>query len=65
MRRLNSCYKDEELYEVIVDKDMIKKAKNLSLLRRKLAEFIEALKTNYIQPPYDLKPIKGAKTPIT
>ena len=53
------------MYKVIVDKNVIKKARKLlkPAQRRKLAEFLEALKTNpYPKPPYDLKPVKGEKT---
>ncbi|MDI3475015.1 MAG: mRNA interferase RelE/StbE [Thermococcaceae archaeon] len=53
------------MYTVIVDKDVVKKAKKYlhPSQRRKLAEFIEALKTNpYPKPPYDLKPVKGEKS---
>ena len=56
------------MYKVIVDKNVIKKAKKLlkPAQRKKLAEFIETLKTNpYPKPPYDLKPIKGEKTKET
>jgi len=56
------------VYNVIVSKDVIKKAKKFlkAAQRRKLAEFIEALKANpYPKPPYDLKPVKGEKTKKT
>ncbi len=53
------------MYTIIVDKAVAKKAKKYlkTAQRQKLAEFIEALKTNpYPKPPYDLKPVKGEKT---
>ncbi len=56
------------MYRVIVDKNVIKKAKKYlkPAQRRKLAEFLETLKTNpYPKPPYDLKPVKGSKTKET
>ncbi|KUH32462.1 plasmid stabilization protein ParE [Thermococcus celericrescens] len=56
------------MYDVIVDRDVVKKAKRYlkPAQRRKLAEFIDALKTNpYPKPPYDLKPVRGEKTKKT
>ena len=56
------------MYRVIVDKSVVKRAKRYlkPAQRRKLAEFIDALKTNpYPKPPYDLKPVKGEKTEKT
>ena len=53
------------VYRVIVDRNVVKKAKKhlKPAQRKKLAEFINALKTNpYPKPPYDLKPVKGEKT---
>jgi len=56
------------LYRVIVDRSVVKKARKYlkPAQRRKLAEFLEVLKTNpYPKPPYDLKPVKGSKTKET
>ena len=56
------------MYDVIVDRDVVKKARKYlkPAQRRKLADFINALKTNpYPKPPYDLKPVRGEKTKAT
>jgi len=50
------------MYNVIINKDVIKKSKKILKLnqRRKLAEFLKALEENpFPKPPYDVKPVKG------